>query len=232
MEQVTKIQKAINVIEKRPGIRTAELAEAIGAPAAKVAPLIFAATNSRFIVSCKVDRPGLAPTNEYRLSAGVVASDWDKYRSIHAAEQVRAKRAEEYPRHTDSAAVKRRVEDAVVPAVVEAAADYLQNKIEGMSEQIACLQIELEAAQQTIHRMELEAAQATHAAGAVEDAGKTTGYLVRAHKLAPRVFAKRDSAVKAARAMARTRGRADVLALVPVGTARRKIESSVDWSGS
>lgn len=230
MEQVTKIQKAINVIEKRPGIRTAELAEAIGVPAAKVAPLIFAATSSRFIVSCKVDRPGLAPTNEYRLSAGVVASDWDKYRSIHAAEQVRAKRAEAYRRDTDSAAVKRGVADVCGrPAVAEAVADDLENKIEGMSEQIACLQIELEVAQQTIHKMELEAAQA---AGVVDVAGKATGYLVRAHKRAPRVFAKRDSAVKAARAMARTRGRADVLALVPVGTARRKIAASVDWSGS
>lgn len=233
MEQVTKIQKAINVIEKRPGIRTAELAEAIGVPAAKVAPLIFAATNSRFVLTCKVERPGKQPTNEYRLSAGVAASGWDEYRSIHAAEQVRAKRAEAYRRDTDSAAVKRGVADAGGgSAVVEAATDDLQNKIDGMSEQIACLQIELEAAQQTIHRMELEAAQATHAAGAGEVAGKATGYLVRTHKRAPRVFSKRDSAVKAARAMARTRGRVDVLALVPVGTARRKIAASVDWSGS
>lgn len=233
MEQVTKIQKAINVIEKRPGIRTAELAEAIGVPAAKVAPLIFAATSSRFIVSCKVDRPGLAPTNEYRLSAGVAASGWDEYRSIHAAEQVRAKRAEAYRRDTDYAAVKRRVEDAGSgSAVAEAEGDDLQNRVEGMSEQIACLQIELEVAQQTIHRMELEAAQATHAAGAGEVAGKATGYLVRTHKRAPRVFAKRDSAVKAALAAAKRNGRADVLALVPVGKARRVIEAGVNWSGS
>lgn len=232
MEKETKIQRAINVIEKRPGIRTAELAGAIGVPAAKVAPLIFAATSSRFIVSCKVDRPGLAPTNEYRLSAGVVASDWDEYRSIHAAGQVRAKRAEAYRRDAGSGDVKRGVADAGGgPAVVEAAADDLRNKIEGMSEQIACLQIELEAAQQTIHRMELEAVLATQAAGAVEVAIKATGYLVRAHKRAPRVFAKRDSAVKAALAAARRNGRADVLALVPVGKARRVIEAGVNWSG-
>ena len=233
MEQVTKIQKAINVIEKGPGIRTAELAEAIGVPVAKVAPLIFAATSSRFIVSCKVDRPGLAATNEYRLSAGVVASDWDEYRSIHAAEHVRAKRADAYRRGADSTAVKRGVADVGGgPAVAEAAIDDLENKIEGMSEQIACLQIELEVAQQTIHKMELEAAQAMQVDGAGEAAGKATGYLVRANKRVPRVFAKRDSAVKAALALARTRGRADVLALVPVGKARRKIAASVDWSGS
>lgn len=226
MEKETKIQRAINVIEKKPGIRTADLAAAIGVPPAKVAPLIFAATNSRFVLTCKVERPGLAPVNEYRLSAGVRAGDWDEYRSVHAAEQVRAKRAAAYRRDADFGTVKAgdaaRSADTVLS---DAPPDDLQNKIEGMSESIASLQIELEAAQQTIHKMELEAAQAA-------GAGEAAGYLVRASKCKPRVFVKRESAVRAAMATAGSRGRADVLALVPVGTARRKIAASVDWSGS
>lgn len=221
MEKETKIQRAINVIEKKPGIRTADLAAAIGVPPAKVAPLIFAATNSRFVLTCKVERPGLAPVNEYRLSAGVRAGDWDEYRSVHAAEQVRAKRAADYRRGADFGTGK-----AATDAVGnDAPPDDLQNKIEGMSESIASLQIELEAAQQTIHKMELEAAQAA-------GDGEAAGYLVRASKCKPRVFVKRESAVRAAMATAGSRGRADVLALVPVGTARRKIAASVDWSGS
>jgi hypothetical protein len=214
VEKETKIQRAINVIEKKPGIRTADLAAAIGVPPAKVAPLIFAATNSRFVLTCKVERPGLAPVNEYRLSAGVRAGDWDEYRSVHAAEQVRAKRAGAYRRGADFGTVK--AGDAARSADValsDAPPDDLQDKIEGMSERIASLQIELEAAQ---------------AAGD----GEAAGYLVRASKCKPRVFVKRESAVRAAMATAGSRGRADVLALVPVGTARRKIAASVDWSGS
>ena len=219
MEKETKIQRAINVIEKKPGIRTADLAAAIGVPPAKVAPLIFAATNSRFVLTCKVERPGLAPVNEYRLSAGLAPVN--EYRSVHAAEQVRAKRAADYLRGADFGTI-----EAAADAVGnDAPPDDLQNKIEGMSESIASLQIELEAAQQTIHKMELEAAQAA-------GDGEAAGYLVRASKCKPRVFVKRESAVRAAMATAGSRGRADVLALVPVGTARRKIAASVDWSGS
>lgn len=108
MEMETKIQRAINVIEKRPGIRTDELARAIGVEPAKVAPLIFSATSNGFITTCKVERPGKAPTNEYRLSSSVVASDWDAYRSNHTAEQTKARKAQPYRRDTAQGSIEHR----------------------------------------------------------------------------------------------------------------------------
>ena len=217
MEMETKIQRAINVIEKRPGIRTDELARAIGVEPSKVAPLIFAATSNGFIATCKVERPGKAPTNEYRLSSSVVASDWDDYRSAHTAQKTLLRKTKAYRRENAG--------QLAIPSKVVAVPDSdLENRIEGMAEQIADLQVALDVAQQTIHRMELEAEQhgsVTHAA--------PIGYLVRAPKRDPRLLTQRERAIEAAQAAAKTTGRADVLALVPVGTARRRHATTINW---
>lgn len=221
MELETKIQRALNVIEKRPGIRTDELARAIGAEPAKIAPLIFAATSNGFVITSKIERTGKPATNEYRLSSAVTASDWENYRSAHTAEKTALRKTRIYRR-----------EDAgqlVVPAKqVAAPASDLENRIEGMAEQIADLQVALDVAQQTIHRMELEAEQARGTTGS--SAPSPIGYLVRVPKRDPRLLTRRERAIEAAQAAAKAAGRADVLALVPVGTARRKVASTIAWS--
>ena len=227
METETKIQRALNVIEKRPGIRTDDLARAIGADPAKIAPLIYAATSNGFVVMCKVERPGKLPTNEYRLSSSVVASDWDAYRTNHTAERTKARKADPYRRETGMAPEEKRAVETVVEQHNKTA--ELENRIEGMNEQIADLQVALDVAQQTIHRMELEATQAA-GADAITVTEAAIGYLVRVPKRKPRLCIKPERAVEAAKAAAKAAGRADVLALVPVGTARRKVATSVAWS--
>lgn len=64
---------------------------------------------------------------------------------------------------------------------------------------------------------------------AVDVKDAASGYLVRAPKRKPRFLTKPESAVEAARGAAKTTGRAEVLALVPVGVAVSKKVKAVEY---
>jgi len=86
---------------------------------------------------------------------------------------------------------------------------------------IRLMQGRVEELEQTIHEMELTGAQS---ADAVDVKDAAVGYLVRVPKRKPRLCMKPESAREAALSGARVYGRADVLALVPVGKAVRGAE--------
>lgn len=94
----------------------------------------------------------------------------------------------------------------------------LQDGQKIISAQIDGLFSKLSEAKQTIHSMELEAEQAKSVTEAA------VGYIVRVVGKKPRICMKPESARTAALASARAHGRADVLALVPVGKAVRGAE--------
>jgi hypothetical protein len=56
------------------------------------------------------------------------------------------------------------------------------------------------------------------------------GYLVRVPKRKPRLLTKQETAIACAKAAAKAVGRADVLALVPAGTARRRAAVNVEFN--
>lgn len=284
MELETKIQRAINIIEKRPGIRTDELARALGVEPAKVAPLIFAATANGFILSCKVERPGKQATNEYRLSSGVVASGWDEYRSKHTAEQrYRSKNTAEQRKAALPSAARRDTttrKGATTPAAGGAnisGSHVSETLVEGGSkrtvpsaEDVAVVEQPVQdempapAGSDEIDDLRNQLAHAENALGewlrlannygcegwhqlrsrletlhtlAANDIDEpvdvkdvAVAYLVRAPKRKPRLCIKPERAVEAAKAAAKTAGRADVLALVPVGSARARKALSVEFT--
>lgn len=80
-------------------------------------------------------------------------------------------------------------------------------------------------------REQLAAANALLMEGeeAIDVKDAASGYLVRAPKRKPRFLTKPESAVEAARGAAKSTGRAEVLALVPVGVAVRKKVKSVEY---
>jgi len=86
---------------------------------------------------------------------------------------------------------------------------------------IRLMQGRVEELEQTIHEMELAG---TQSADAVDVKDAAVGYLVRVPKRKPRLCVKPESAREAALSGARVYGRADVLALVPVGKAVRGAE--------
>lgn len=86
---------------------------------------------------------------------------------------------------------------------------------------IRLMQGRVEELEQTIHQMELAGAQS---ADAVDVKDAAVGYLVRIPKRKLRLCVKPESAREAALSGARVYGRADVLALVPVGKAVRGAE--------
>ncbi len=71
--------------------------------------------------------------------------------------------------------------------------------------------------------------QLMHGEEAVDVKDAASGYLVRAPKRKPRFLTKPESAVEAARGAAKTTGRAEVLALVPVGVAVSKKVKAVEY---
>lgn len=86
---------------------------------------------------------------------------------------------------------------------------------------IRLMQGRVEELEQTIHEMELAG---TQGADAVDVKDAAVGYLVRVPKRKPRLCMKPESAREAALSGARVYGRADVLALVPVGKAVKSAE--------
>lgn len=70
MTTKTKIENAIDYIAKQGVARTDEIGEAIGEHKYKVAGLLAYAVKTGVLVSCRVERPGKKPCNEYRISGG------------------------------------------------------------------------------------------------------------------------------------------------------------------
>lgn len=81
MTEETKVQKGLNIIEKRPGIRSDDLAKAMGIEAKNLNPMLNAAVKKRFVVTATIHRPGQPDTLEWRLSSAVVAKDWDEWKN-------------------------------------------------------------------------------------------------------------------------------------------------------
>lgn len=94
----------------------------------------------------------------------------------------------------------------------------VENNRESIKAQLDDLSLQLNKAQETIHSMELEALQAKSVTEAA------VGYIVRVVGRKPRICIKPENARNAALSSARAHGRADVLALVPVGKAVRGAE--------
>lgn len=94
----------------------------------------------------------------------------------------------------------------------------VESNRESIKAQLDDLSLQLNKAQETIHSMELEALQAKSVTEAA------VGYIVRAVGRKPRICIKPENARNAALSSARAHGRADVLALVPVGKAVRGAE--------
>lgn len=80
VESTTKTQKAIDFIAKQGAARSDAIAKHLGIEAKNVAPLLFAATQKGFLVTCQVQMPGKPPMNEYRLSAGAVPTEWRNFK--------------------------------------------------------------------------------------------------------------------------------------------------------
>lgn len=86
MTEKTKMQRAIEAIFAKPGIRTQELEEvadmAPGSSYALMSPVIKAG----LIVTCKVASPGKSSQTEYRPSAAAPAKapDWKLWKAQHA----------------------------------------------------------------------------------------------------------------------------------------------------
>lgn len=94
----------------------------------------------------------------------------------------------------------------------------VENNRESIESKLGDLSLQLNKAQETIHSMELEALQAKSVTEAA------VGYIVRVVGRKPRICIKPENARNAALSSARAHGRADVLALVPVGKAVRGAE--------
>lgn len=271
MSEETKIQKAINIIEKRPGIRTEELANAIGCEQKNLAPLLWAATSTSFIVTCKVERPGKQGTVEYRLSAGVVASGWDQWKSTHreggpkplkpkiAVRREPAQASKEDPttalhrqRQADQDALllaKKRISELEstlesTTAKLRLAEQQRDSHFETAEDYKSQLDVAEHANRHWMNLAEahgcdcLEKLQArleslTSGSGAANDPvdvkDAATGYLIRIPRRQP--IRRNDPAVARQTAImaAHIHGRADVVALVPIGTARGKKKIDVEW---
>lgn len=253
MSEETKIQKAINVIEKRPGIRTEELAAAVGCEQKNLAPLLWAATSTNFIVTCKVDRPGKPPTVEYRLSAGVVSSGWDKWKSEHREPTVKPLKPEKsgrrdtlLPAASDSPLFDAQLADIKKLrqqlTLAEQQRDTHFETAEGyksqldicehankhwmaLAESYGCDCIEKLRA----HIEALTQKATAQGSDAIDVKDAAIGYLIKVPKR--KTVSRIDPATARQTAIiaAHIHGRADVLALVPIGSAHGKKKIDVEW---
>lgn len=85
---MTKIERAIAQIAKHGRVRSPEIATHLGIDLKNVAPLLFDAVQRGYLLSCKVERPGQSPINEYCLSAAA-APDGSDYATFKAEQRAR-----------------------------------------------------------------------------------------------------------------------------------------------
>lgn len=108
------------------------------------------------------------------------------------------------------------------PSNMQEAEEQLAAAFNLMRGRVEDLEIAVDVAQQAVASMELAEEQAANDAVDVKDAA--VGYLVRVPGKKTRICIKPDNARNAALSAARAYGRADVLALVPVGKAVKGAE--------
>lgn len=197
-------------ISKNPGITAQELADELKQDLARVRPALHQAKWQKWVTTKRDDvtrQPGyhLTPEGKAKLKAGAgtqadapqPAADTPM---THAAEP--------------TAAGAPASPDVSATAALQARLDNMQHELTLMHAENVRLQAQLRAAETSRHAP--AATVATHA---------PAGYLITAPKRAPRRFTSdataRATALKAVRAGA---ARADVFALIPVGTARRGAE--------
>lgn len=108
------------------------------------------------------------------------------------------------------------------PSNMQEAEEQISAAFNLMRGRVEELELAVDVAQQAVASMELAEEQAANDAVDVKDAA--VGYLVRVPGKKTRICIKPDNARNAALSAARTYGRADVLALVPVGKAVKGAE--------
>jgi DNA-binding HxlR family transcriptional regulator len=108
------------------------------------------------------------------------------------------------------------------PSNMQEAEEQISAAFNLMRGRVEELELAVDMAQQAVASMELAEEQAANDAVDVKDAA--VGYLVRVPGKKTRICIKPDNARNAALSAARTHGRADVLALVPVGKAVKGAE--------
>lgn len=113
------------------------------------------------------------------------------------------------------------------------AIDGMRDEIAAKAKRIEILDAELLIKTGLVDQQKQEIARLNGLLAAEEQAvdvkDAASGYLVRAPKRKPRFLTKPESAVEAARGAAKTTGRAEVLALVPVGVAVSKKVKAVEY---
>ncbi len=93
----SKIQLGIDHIFKHPGCRMDDLAPVLGIERKSVIPCLYEAIKCGLILSCKVERPGTVPVNEFRLSASAPdgkAPDWKTWKKANPPQDI-ARRGKE-----------------------------------------------------------------------------------------------------------------------------------------
>lgn len=293
MTEESKVQKAINVIEKRPGIRSADLSNAIGIDNKQLAAMMATPVKRGFVVTSLIKRPSQPDTTEWRLSAAVTAGDWEQWKrearasdhkplkSVAVPRRLVAPQQEISPRRL--AAPQQETSTPTLEAQISAlqrnrqadadAAQLAKRRIEELEREKTALADDKDSLQRSVsgfvawladqlqplefsptnladartqlsawlaenkHRIEQLEIAVDAAQMQLKQAGadiKTPveaaiGYLVRTPKRKPRLCIKPERAKEAAEASAKVHGRSDVLALVPIGTARGGKAVNVEW---
>ncbi len=70
METESVAKRAIALLTARGALRTAQIAEALGATTSAIASSLLPHVKNGTLTACKVESPGTPPTNEWRISAG------------------------------------------------------------------------------------------------------------------------------------------------------------------
>lgn len=78
----SKVERALAYIRQHVSARSPELAKHCGIDQKNVTPLLSSAVDRGYLISCLIERPGLSPILEYRLSATVSESkvSWREFK--------------------------------------------------------------------------------------------------------------------------------------------------------
>lgn len=237
MTEETKIQKALNIIEKRPGIRSEELAAALGTEKKQLHATMGTAIENRFLVTSTIQRPGKPDTTEWRLSAAVVASGWEKWKSEHRsaaskplkapAPILREPEAKADPLVQNLQRQRQADQDALQLAKkriaeLEQLSARLQIDVDRQESELAIFNRQAVNDRQEITRLRnvINAPRLASEPTPVQiDSTQPAGFVVSRPKRALRRFGKIETAKAAALSAARADGRADVFALHLAGKA-------------
>lgn len=77
METKSVAKRAIALLSTRGAMRTAQIAEALGVAKAAIASSLGPYVHNGTLIACKVESPGTPPENEWRISAGGKAPNFN-----------------------------------------------------------------------------------------------------------------------------------------------------------